>query len=57
MERVQPRQPPLQKRNVILAAAEILARTPELEKQADALLDLFRKCRTVVRESGDASKS
>ena len=30
-------------------------RTPE--EQADTLLDLFRKCRTVVRESGDAVKS
>jgi len=31
------------------------ARTPE--EQADALLDLFRKCRTVVREDGETVKS
>ncbi len=27
------------------------------EEQADALLDLFRKCRTIVREDAGASKS
>jgi hypothetical protein len=27
------------------------------EEQADALLDLFRKCRMIVRENGEASKS
>jgi hypothetical protein len=27
------------------------------EEQADALLGLFRKCRTIVGEVGDASKS
>lgn len=31
------------------------ARSPE--EQAEALLDLFRKCRTVVRENGEAAKS
>jgi hypothetical protein len=27
------------------------------EEQADALLDLFRKCRTIVREDEESSKS
>lgn len=30
--------------------------TRSSEEQADSLLDLFRKCRTVVRENGEPSK-